>query len=263
MALDIVITDVTNITAVSCTIWYSANKHWSAWRDGDVIEIPNDGYESWSISLYWVSLLGLEPDTNYSVYIRGKEFYYSDWEYSNTENFSTLSTRPSKPINPTPENEADDVTLDQATITWEDGGGAETFDVYYGTESGNLSKVASAQAGVSFTISGIDNGSPFDYLIVRYWRIDATNDYGTTTGDEWIFTTIRFDPTSPTYWYNSGTPSTSFYYILLVDEDGNWGTPPPTGVEDTDYVKVSNPNPVQTTQRLVAAAKNSFWYEDI
>lgn len=177
----------------------------------------------------------------------------------------TLSVRavdglPSKPVNPAPSDAATNVTLDQETVTWEDGGDAETYDVYYGTTSGDLTKVSSAQAGTSFTIFGIDDGSPFSYLNVRYWRIDATNSYGTTTGDEWVFTTIRFYPPQVTYWYSTG----GYYYQLLVQADGSLGDPPPTGTENTDYVVLGStyaPNFIRTQRKLVAAANNKMWYE--
>ncbi len=164
---------------------------------------------------------------------------------------------PTKATNPTPSNAATDVTLAQATIAWEDGGGADTFDVYYGDTSGSLTLVSSAQAGTSLTITGIDDGSPFSHIVTRYWRIDSTNAAGTTTGDEWSFTTIRFAPPEPVYWYTTG----GYFYQLLVDTNGDYGSPPPGGVENTDYAVVSNPNPINTARRLVAAANNKFWYE--
>jgi len=173
---------------------------------------------------------------------------------------ATVPDVPTKATNPTPSNAAADVTLDQATVIWEDGGGATSYDVYYGTASGSLSKVSSSQAGVSFTISGITNGSPFEYLITRYWRIDSINDQGTTTGDEWSFTTIRFSPPTKTYWYSTG----GYYYQLLIQDDGTYGDPPPTGVEDTDYVVVTSTyNNMATARRLVAAANDKIWYESI
>jgi hypothetical protein len=165
---------------------------------------------------------------------------------------------PSKAITPGPANAATNVTLDQASITWVDGGGADTFNVYYGDTSGSLSLVSSTQEGLLFTVTGITLGSPYSYLSTRYWRIDSTNDYGTTTGDEWSFTTIRLKPPGPTYQYDNT------YYQLLVDEDGNWGTPPPVGVEDTDYVVVTYlPNFIKTTRRLVGVANSKVWYEAI
>lgn len=171
----------------------------------------------------------------------------------------TYTEVPTKATNPTPTDAAADVTLDQETITWEDGGGADTYDVYYGESGGSLVKVSSEQAGTSFTISGITSGSPFDYIISRSWRIDSTNVQGTTTGDVWSFTTIRLNAPAPTYWYAAGP----YFYQLLIDTNGNYGSPPPGGVENTDYVIVPNPNLIVTPRRLVVAANSKIWYEDI
>jgi hypothetical protein len=108
---------------------------------------------------------------------------------------------PTKATSPSPLNAADDVTLDQATISWTDGGGADTFNVYYGTSSGSLSLVSSTQAGTSFSLTTY---LPYTYSVTRYWRIDSTNSYGTTTGDEWSFTTIVFDQPQVSYRLISG-----------------------------------------------------------
>jgi len=162
----------------------------------------------------------------------------------------------SKATNPTPDNAATNVTLDQATLTWEDGGTSDSFDVYYGTESGDLTLVSSAQEGLSFTITGITDGSPYDYLVTRYWRVDSRVGVTTVTGDEWSFTTIRLLYPSVPYWYADGP----FWYILL-DPDAD---PPPDGVEDTDYEIVSfSANFIRTNRKLVAASGNAFYYEDI
>ncbi|KKN10084.1 hypothetical protein LCGC14_1040210 [marine sediment metagenome] len=169
---------------------------------------------------------------------------------------------PTKANTPAPTNANTSVTLDQATITWVDGGGADTFNVYYGTSSGSLTKVSDAQAGASFTVTGITNGSPYAYLSVRYWRIDSTNDTGTTTGDEWSFTTIRIDPPTKTYYYST----TGQYYYLLVQSDGSYGDVPGVGVENTDYVFLAagyEANFVATTRKLVSCADSKVWIEDI
>lgn len=169
---------------------------------------------------------------------------------------------PSKATTPTPANAASDVTLDQETLTWVDGGGATSYDVYYGTTSGSLTKVSSSQAGLSYTITGITSGSPFNYLVTRYWRIDSINSVGTTTGDEWSFTTIRLNPPTVTYFY----PTTGQYYYLLVQSDGTYGDPPGVGVENTDYVYLAvgySPNFMKTIRKLVSAANSKIWYEDV
>ena len=190
----------------------------------------------------------------------------STWNDASTQDWKFEiygdATVPTKAENPAPTDANTDVTLDQATITWDDGGGADTFDVYYGTVSGNLTLISSAQVGESFTVTGITNGAPYAYLSVRYWRIDSTNDAGTTTGDEWSFTTIRFTPIGVTYFY----PTTGQYYRLLIQSDGTYGDPPGVGVENTDYVFLAagyEANFISTNRKLVAAAENRIWYEDI
>ncbi len=174
----------------------------------------------------------------------------------------TVSIRelpPFKPINPTPSDSNFGVTLSQQTIEWESGGATDSYDVYYGLISGSLTKVASEQIDASFTIRGITDGSPFAYLDVRYWRIDAINTADITEGDEWAFTTIRLSPPKITYFYNGE------YYQLLIQSDGTYGNHPADGgVEDTDYVVVTfEPNAIRTNKVLVACSNSKVWYEDI
>jgi len=144
---------------------------------------------------------------------------------------------PEKAINPTPTNANDTVTLDQATITWENGGGATSYNVYYGDTSGDLTLVSEGQVETSLTVTGITLGSPYEYLITRYWRVDSINEAGTTTGDEWSFTTIKFDPPLPTG--------------VTLDDDGN-----PTGTP-------TGQNFMTTTRILVGVANNKVWFENI
>jgi len=176
-----------------------------------------------------------------------------------TVSIKAVSAVGAKATTPSPSNAATDVTLDQATLTWVDGGDSDSFDVYYGDTSGDLTLVSSAQEGLSYTVTGITLGSPYDYVVTRYWRIDSTNDAGTVTGDEWSFTTIRFEPPAVTYQHTDGT-----YYKLLVQSDGSYGDIPGVGVENTDYVVVTyEPNFIRTNRVLVAIAENRFWYENI
>jgi hypothetical protein len=194
-------------------------------------------------------------------------YYFGAWAFTSVndamfEMHTTLPGPPTKAKNPAPTDANASVTLDQATITWDDGGGATTFSVYYGTTSGNLSLVSLSQGSTSFTVTGITDGSPYAYLSTRYWRIDSTNLYGTTTGDEWSFTTIRLTPPTPTRFY----ATTGQYYRLLIQSDGSYGDPPGVGVENTDFVYLAaeyEANFIATNRRLVAAAENKIWYEDI
>lgn len=179
-----------------------------------------------------------------------------------TASIRATEVAPAKATTPAPLDTASDVTLDQATITWEDGGGATSYNVYYGDTSGNLTLVSGGQAGTSFIVTGITDGSPYDYVVTRYWRIDSINAAGTTTGDEWSFTTIRSRPPTVTYFYTT----TGQYYQLLVQADGSYGDVPGVGVEGTDYVFLVagyEPNFINTIRKLVGVANNKVWYEDI
>jgi len=75
------------------------------------------------------------------------------------------------------------------------------------------------------------------------WRVDATNAFGTTTGSTWTFTSIALDPPLP-----SG---------YSLDFSTN-----PAGVPTSDGSPAGGNN-MLTIRKLVAAAGNKFWYEDI
>lgn len=154
---------------------------------------------------------------------------------SDVYTFTTESSPlPSKPINPTPEHEGTGVTLHSTTVSWEDGGGAISYNLYYGTLSGFLSLVAE---GISELEAILIEGNFDHYGEIYYWRVDAVNDVGVTQGDEWAFTTLIFDPVLPTG--------------VTLDEDGE-----PTGTPTGESNMV-------TIKRLIAAANNKIWYEDI
>ena len=69
---------------------------------------------------------------------------------------------------------------------------ADTFNVYMGPV-GSLSLISSAQAGTTLTV-GIGS-VPLEQVI--YWRVDATNGFGTTTGDTWNFDARPGKSTTP------------------------------------------------------------------
>lgn len=97
---------------------------------------------------------------------------------------------PDKATNPSPANTAVGVTLDQATLTWTEGSGADYEQVYFGL-SGNMVLVDDNDIDQSFSLASY---LPFPYNTTYQWRIDSVNDNGTTTGDTWSFTTLVFTP---------------------------------------------------------------------
>jgi hypothetical protein len=149
----------------------------------------------------------------------------------------TTGGAPSKAITPAPTNAATGILLGLGLMTWEDGGDADSFDVWFGP-SGNMAKVSSAQAGLSYSI-----GYPLNYNTTYQWRIDAINAFGTTTGDTWSFSCITFSPPLPTG-------------VTLSGSSGPNGEGTPTGTP-TGF------NNMITIKKLIAVAENRFWVEDI
>lgn len=146
---------------------------------------------------------------------------------------ATESGLPGKPTNPSPTDDATDITLDHTLLSWDASDpAADTYEIYFREQGDDWELVGEAQAGVEWTI---DFGT-LDYGITYEWRIDATNDAGTTTGDTWTFGCISFDPPLP-----SG--------ITLVDGE-------PTGTPTGE-------NNMYTVKRLIIAANNKIFYEDV
>jgi len=114
-------------------------------------------------------------------------------------------TGPEKPINPTPTHEQSEFEFD-GTLSWENGGGATSYNVYVGTD-GDLTLISGGQTELSFILNA--NGialffyiDPETHEIVRnsncYWRVDAVNEYGTTEGDVWWFDPKPTKTSNPT-----------------------------------------------------------------
>ena len=104
---------------------------------------------------------------------------------------------PNKPVSPSPVNGTSGLSLN-TDISWADGGGGTlSYDVYFGLDSmpdsGEL--VATGQAATSF------NPGPLAYDTTYYWRIDAKNAGGPTTGDVWSFSTKTTAIADLAAWY--------------------------------------------------------------
>ena len=158
---------------------------------------------------------------------------------------------PGKPTNPSPTNAVSSITLDETPLSWDASDpAADTYEVYFRESGDNWVQVGSAQVGVSWTI---DFGT-LAYGTTYEWRIDATNDTGTTTGDTWTFDTIDFDQIRVSYRLISGGNG---YGPYDFDAGGN-----PQGTEGTDWAWTGE-NTILTVKRLVAAANDKIWYESI
>lgn len=142
--------------------------------------------------------------------------------------FTTEASVPDKPVNPAPADVAASIALGLVELSWDDGGGADDYDVYFGL-SGNATLQSSGQAGTSWALV-----APLLYNTAYEWRIDANNAVGTTTGDTWTFTALAFAPP--------------------VASGGGGG--------GGEFGGSGGLNNMVTVKRLVVAAANAIFFED-
>ncbi|MBK6339588.1 MAG: hypothetical protein IPF63_08330 [Bacteroidetes bacterium] len=115
----------------------------------------------------------------------------SDWTSAVESNVieKTVLTAPTAVTTPSPANSATNVSIN-ADLSWTNGGGATSYDVYFGTTSPGTFQ--GNQATTTFDPGTMANSTTY------YWRIDAINSCGTTTGTVWNFTTESTACVAPT-----------------------------------------------------------------
>lgn len=90
------------------------------------------------------------------------------------------------PSNPNPTNGQTGVPLNLSQLTWTNGAGAVTNELYFGTNPNSLSLVQSGTLATSWNITGVT----FTYSTNYYWRVVEVGDSCNTNGVVWLFTTI-------------------------------------------------------------------------
>lgn len=118
---------------------------------------------------------------------------------------------------------------------------ATTYSVYAVVSGGTLASLGAATAGLTWSPD-----PSWGYGAAYQWRVDSTNEFGTTTGDTWSFTTLTFDP-----------PTASWESL-----PGKTLGPLNGGTVGVDFLW-NGINNMTTTRRLIAAARNRIWYEDL
>lgn len=161
------------------------------------------------------------------------------------QTYGTEGSAPSKPTTPSPADDATSITLDATPLSWVDGGNADTYDVYFRIQGGDWVEESEAQAALEWAIVFGTLG----YGVIYEWRVDATNTYGTTTGDTWTFSSIAYDQLRISYRLISGGSGS-----------GPYDSPPGTQGTDWEYTGLNN---MITVGRLVVAANSKIWYESI
>jgi hypothetical protein len=203
------------------------------WLNGE-LEQENEVI-NWSGIKYFNPTDDLAVNTEYSWYLKVQDWSAPfDW-YQSVETWSfDTNILPGKPTNPSPADDATDITLDETSLSWDASDpAADTYEIYFRIQGDDWGLVGEAQAGVEWAISF----GTLNYGTTYEWRVDATNAYGTTTGDTWTFGSIVFDPPLPTG-------------ITLDAEGEPAGTP-------------TGENNMYTIKRLIIAANNKIFYEDV
>lgn len=93
------------------------------------------------------------------------------------------------PTNPNPTDGQTGVPLNLAQLTWSNGTGAVTNELYFGTNPSSLTLVQSGTLATSWTITGFT----LTYGTTYYWRVIEIGDSCNTNGPVWSFVTVQ-DP---------------------------------------------------------------------
>jgi len=155
----------------------------------------------------------------------------------------TFDPRPAKAATPSPADDATNTSLNLTTLSWTKDAYTDESSVTCSWASGN----AIETTGASLTLA---NYTPLymdrlGYSNTYTWRVDTTNEFGTTDGDTWSFETIPMSRTVCSWEnYDGKTKGPG-------EENGS-------GVEGVDYYWLGT-NCISTVKRVVAFAGDRVW----
>lgn len=190
-----------NFTNVTTTEVPPASSFTVNWSDNSVNETNyilersadgNNFSEIATLSANTVSYneTGLTPNTQYYYRVKASNATGSSI-YTSIESITTppIPSAPAKVTNPTPTTGNTNVELSSGNLAlkWAGSTNTTSYEVYLGTNSSSLSKVADVaySASPSYQLTGLSPATTY------YWRIDASNEKGTATGDLWNFHTLN------------------------------------------------------------------------
>lgn len=197
-----------NFTNVTTTEVPPASSFTINWSDNStnetnyILERSTDGTNFSEIATLGANIVGynetgLTPNTQY--YYRVKAINATESSvYTSVVSITTppIPSAPTKATNPTPTTGNNNVELTSGNLTLKWSGSTNTtkYSVYLGTNSSNLSKITDVNYSTSpsYQLTGLSPATTY------YWRIDASNEKGTATGDVWNFHTLT--PTLVGHW---------------------------------------------------------------
>ncbi|UCH11488.1 MAG: T9SS type A sorting domain-containing protein [Fidelibacterota bacterium] len=151
---------------------------------------------------------GLSPLTTYHYRVRAFNAQVQSI-YTTLAQVTTLdeSGRPLTARNPTPADSSTGVKIEDP-LHWEAAVAATSYEVYLGTTL--PPQYQGTQTATEYEYRDLQDSTTY------YWRVDAVNDNGTTTGAVWRFTTAPFTKAMIAYW-----PLDEGYSSLAEDVTGN------------------------------------------
>lgn len=197
-----------NFTNVATTEIPPASSFTVNWSDNStsetnyILERSTDGTNFSEIATLGANIVSynetaMTPNTQY--YYRVKAINATESSvYTSIASITTppIPSAPTKATNPAPTNGNNNVELTSGNLTLKWSGSTNTtkYSVYLGTNLSNLSKVADVNYSTSpsYQLTGLSPATTY------YWRIDASNEKGTATGDVWNFHTLT--PTLVGHW---------------------------------------------------------------
>lgn len=156
------------------------------------------------------------PLTTYYYRVKSyNESQESAYSYSDGTQTFADGAKPGQAVMISPPNNQGDVSITGTTLRWEKGDYTLSFDVYMGGHEDTLELVASALTGTSCPTGSLSFGT--DY----FWRIDAKNENGTTTGVVWKFSTVEDAvPELVLYWPFNEEEGNIVYDLTDFENDG-------------------------------------------
>ncbi len=141
-----------------------------------------------ALALYWLQTScgqcgGADLTGDKQVDIRDVDAVVQYWLTA-----TTIPPLPEQASNPNPTDNALGVAT-TANLSWTAGSGATSHDVYLGTA--NPPPFICNQTATTFDPGTMTQSTPY------FWRIDSVNDWGTTEGAVWSFTTMMSPPPPP------------------------------------------------------------------
>lgn len=101
----------------------------------------------------------------------------------------TIPSAPDVPTTPVPADQSRYADTASVQLSWKGSANTITYHLYFGTSETELAPLADITA-TSYQVTALSENTTY------YWRMDASNNLGLTTGDVWSFTTVKTFPSS-------------------------------------------------------------------